>query len=829
MATYGNFDGNNQFVITNPFTPEPWLHYLIRPDQPGTETFCSGVTHGGGGFDVRGTHENTFVDTQIHMGDADTVGRYVYVVDRETGDLFSLTWQPVRHPKQEFKTTFGFGKILFESVCEGIEAKVEMFVPMQFDGWIQNITLHNVSSRTRELTLYPFLPIHMGNALGRLLAGDNEAFFGGGVFDRDLNAIIFRANGGIAVKDDPEKISGLLGNVAAFYSTLNTGATEYETSLERFLGDRFHTLANPRAIADGRLSSRDLHQLRRACGVFKNEVTLHPGASVEFAVALVAGSTQDYYLNDKKQLKGLLTGLKEAGQRKEMLVQVTDWWQDYMGRLKIHSPDEKLNRAFQWLQYQCQIVYVLNRMKSRFHTGYEYGWGFRDILQDVLFNMSYDPATVAAALRHISTQMFSTGVAYHNFFIDQPGNKSIEASDDPIWFVNAVIRYCKETGDFAFLDELTDYAEVREGQPGVRGTILEHCLKAVERVWTDRSPRGLPFLKDCDWNDDLNADRCDGKPNDRMESVMVAQQLYGILREMARLFKASGKRPELIAEYEKRAETLKASINAYCLDDQGYYKRILSLDPAVEELGSSRNQFGKVFLEPQCFAILSGAADNEQAEAALQAVEQNLDTEFGAMLCTPIFTDLAERGILPKRSWGIEKEPPAVKENGSIFMHLNGWLVQAYAARGHGKKAVAHYLKSLPENLSVNQDRYKAEPYVYPDFVRGRGADEFGRGGHTWLTGTAPTMHQALTETIFGLKPDYDGLLLDPCVDPAWTDFSITRTFRGANYRIHFDNKAGVERGVKSVSVDGKRIEGNKLPVFADGNTHTVEVVCGAA
>ena len=527
MAQYGRFNQHGQFVIENPLTPEPWLHYLIRPGQPGTETFCSGVTYTGGGFDVLGTHENTFVDTQIHLSDADNVGRYVYIVDQETGTCFTTTWQPggfmppernpadtksagqpVRPPQQSYQVTLDFGRITFESECEEIRTEVVMFVPMHFDGWIQDITLLNLSERTRRLAVYPFVPIHMGNALGRLLAGDNDAFMGGAAFDPDLQAIVFRHHGGTAVHDDPARISGLLGNVAAFFSTLNSAGTPYETSLERLLGDRFHSLANPRAILEGRLSSRDHPSLRRTCGAFKNEITLEPGQSIRFAVALVAGSTQDYYLNGKQQLRGLLSGLRDEAARKAMLEQVTAWWEEKLARLTIHSPNKKLDCAFRWLQYQCQIVYVLNRMKSRFHTGYEYGWGFRDILQDVVFNLPYDPATVASALRHISTQIFSDGVTYHNFFIDQPGNKDIQASDDPLWFPAAVIKYCQETADFTFLDEVTDYAEVHEGQPGgfmppernpadtqsagqtgLSGTLLEHCQRAVERVWSDRSPR----------------------------------------------------------------------------------------------------------------------------------------------------------------------------------------------------------------------------------------------------------------------------------------------------------------------------------------------------
>ena len=498
-----------------------------------------------------------------------------------------------------------------------------------------------------------------------------------------------------------------------------------------------------------------------------------------------------------------------------------------MEQLVIKTPDAKLNRAFKWLQYQCQVVYILNRMKSRYHTGYEYGWGFRDILQDVNFNLPYSADTVKDALKHISTQMFSTGKSYHNFFIDQPGNREIEASDDPIWYPTAVIKYVKETGDVDFLDVVTDYAEVRENEGDLSGTIMEHCIAAINSVWGDRSERNLPYMKDCDWNDDLNELRKDGKPNTDVESVMVAQQLYKGLLDMIELFDATGKNTDLIEEYKTRAKTIYDAIEKYAIDDEGYYIRTLSLDPEKSDLGSSKNREAKIFLETQAFGINCDVADEKRADIVMGKVEEYLDSEFGAQICYPVFTDLAHNNKLPSRSWNIEKEPPAMKENGSIFMHLNAWLVQSYAKMGRGEDAVAFYTKCLPENLASDQDRYKSEPYIYPEYVRGRGGEGFGQGGHTWLTGTAPTMHQSLIEWVFGIQADFDGLVINPAISKEWKEFSVKRNFRGATYDITIKNPNGVETGVKSITLDGKSIEGNTLPPIGDGKVHKVEVILG--
>jgi len=832
MAEYGKFNEKDEFEIFNPYTPQPWLHYLLRPEQSGTETFCSGVSYTGGGFDVRGTHENTFVDTQLHLNDADNKGRYCYIVDAKTRDFFTTTWQPVKKEGQEFKTTLGFGYIKFNSVYKGIRTEEVMFVPKEFDGWIQNIIIENTTSETKELEIYPYVPIHMGDALVRLLAGDNDGFFGGASRDKDLNAILFRRNHGTSVKDDKTEINGMLGNVAAFYSTLNAKNTEYETDEERFIGDRFHSLANPLRLTDAKpLSCTDQAYLRRTCGIFKNVISLKAGEKIEFAVALIASSTKDYYLNKKNHLKEMIKLIQSAQKRDEMLGEVKKWWSSMMTAFGISTPSKKINRAFKWLQYQCRVVYILNRMKSRFHTGYEYGWGFRDILQDVNFNLPYSAQSVKDALKHISTQMFSTGVCYHNFFIDQPGNKNIEASDDPIWFPMAVIKYIKETGDFAFLDEKTAYAEVHEKTAEAYGTILEHIQKAIDRVWTDRSDRDLPYMKDCDWNDDLNELRTSsaagGEWNKDVESVMVAQQLYKVLIDTADLLAAAEKNRTLADEYKTRAKKIYDAVEKYAIDKEGYYIRALSRVPGKKDLGRSENAEAKIFLEPQAFGINCETADEERSKIVIKKVEEYLDSEVGAQICYPVFNGLAQREELPARTWNIEKEPPAMKENGSIFMHLNAWLVQSYAILNRGTDAVNYYEKCLPENLAGDQDRYKCEPYVYPEYVRGRGGLGFGQGGHTWLTGTAPTMHQSLTEWVLGIQPDYEGLRINPKIHKDWKEFTVERNFRGALYEITVKNPFAAEHGVKLIKVDGADIQGNLIKPHNDGKKHKVEVLMG--
>ena len=835
MANYGSFNEKNEFVIHNPYTPEAWLQYLIRPEQKSTSTFCSGVTHAGGGFDIQGTHENTLSDTKIHLQEEDSLVRCVYIKDLATKDVWSTSWQPMRKKEQAFTTTFSFGKVVFESSYKGIESKVTMFVPKTFDGWIQNISIKNTTDETKELELYPFVPMHIGDALQRLMAGDNDAFFGGVKYDKDLDGLIFRRHHGIEVNDDPEKINGMLGTTVLFYSTLNGKDQAYETDLLHFYGDRFHNHTNPKTIEESKLSNIDIPHLRRPCGVFQHKISLKPGETLDFALSIMSGKTSDFYLNNKKEFKDYIESISSLEKREQLLADIEEWWKHRLETLQVKTPNKTINTSFQWLQYQCEIVLILNRMKSRFHTGYEYGWGFRDILQDILYLLPYRPELMKELLLHISTQIFTTGISYHNFFISQPGNKSIEASDDPLWFVQAVIQYCYETGDYEFLNEITYYAEKLEDNTEAKGSILEHCFVSLERVIQDRSARNLPFMKDCDWNDDLNQLRIDNKPRTDLESVMVAQQLVGALSEFQKLIKQhlplNAEIEKKLALYAQAEKETQEALFKYAIDKKGYFKRALSIQNENEDLGSSDNEEAKIFLEPQIFAITNNVVDAEKGKEILKHVENELDSPWGAMLCYPYFNGLAYRDELPQRTWNIEKEPPGLKENGSIFMHLNAWLVEAYCKTGQGNKAVAMYEKTMPVNLSQDQDHYFCEPYVYPEYVRGKGAQQEGRGGHTWLTGTAPTMHKTIIESLFGLKPVSEGLRVSPCVSSEWKDFSITRKFQNAVYEIQYKNPNGVEKGIVSVTFDGQEIKAEKdfviLPNPKDKKTHSVIITMG--
>jgi cellobiose phosphorylase len=491
------------------------------------------------------------------------------------------------------------------------------------------------------------------------------------------------------------------------------------------------------------------------------------------------------------------------------------------------------------------MVALFNRMKSRFHSGYEYGFGFRDILQDILALLPYDPKPAKEMLKFTAQQMFSDGFVYHNFYVEAAGNKDFVACDDPLWLIFAVVEYIKESGDYAFLDEVIPYCDEREGLPAQEGTMLDHMKVGLAKVWRD-SDNGLPYMYMADWNDDLSG-------NFTSTSTMAAQQFYKALNDMIELFNVMGIEKELAAEYAEKAKTVKQEIEKKCIDTDGKYIRAvaaedykavlskmyfgntgISLEGMLNDmegreptdLGSTKTD-NLTFFEPIAWAGFSGVADKERFDICKAICEKELDDKYGIAISQGDRT--LSLGKLPVDTQGWKRNAPGKKENGGQFRHLESWYIASLCIFGYGEEAHDVYIKTLPAVASKDDPYlYAAERFVYPEYVSGPASNDHGRAGHTWLTGTAPTRLNVLIDWIFGVRRQYNGLLIDPCVSSEWKKFSAMRTFRNTAFNINFSNPNGVQKGVKSIKVNGNEIEGNLIPLsYANGGTVNVEVLMG--
>jgi cellobiose phosphorylase len=768
------------------------------------------------------------------------LGTYAYF-RTEDGKYFSNAWYPVLNKDQELETTFGFGYLKFKTAYNNFDVESLHFVPNNYDAMVQIIKIKNNDNKDRKVTMFNVNPVNIGDARDIQFSGFNTLMMGGGLIDKELNAIVWRNGFGRDFDSDMGKVMSMFGKVLVHTTSLANN--QFATRYDEFVGHHSNTMGNPAAVAENwDLPGRDVHENCSALSSIKNSFTLKAGETKELVIISATPSTEDYYCDGKKSIKKFLNEVLNPENAKKMLEEVKAEWKVQLGKLAINVDgiDEILNPSYKWLQYQCAMVALLNRMKSRFHSGFEYGYGFRDILQDILALLPYDPKPAKELIKFTAQQMFSDGFVYHNFYVSAAGNKSFVCCDDPLWLVYAVAEYIKESGDFAILDEVVPYCDAKEELPAKEGTMLEHLKVAIAKVWK-QSDNGLPYMLMADWNDDLSG-------NFTSVSTMAAQQLYKALNDMIELLDAKGIEKDLAADYAAKAKIVKDEVEKKCIDADGNYIRAVAAkdfkavlknmsfgntgievgylleEPAPVDLGSSKTD-GFTFFEPIAWAGFSGIADKTRFDACKKTCEKNLDDKYGIAICQGDKT--MTQGKLPQDYQAWKRNAPGKKENGGQFRHLESWYIASLCIFGYGKEAHDVYIKTLPAVASKDDPYlYAAERFVYPEYVSGPASNDHGKAGHTWLTGTAPTRLNVLIDWIFGVRRKYNGLLIDPCVTPEWKRFSAVRTFRNTTFNINFSNPNGVQKGVKSVKVNGQEIEGNIIPLsFANGGKVDVEVV----
>ena len=847
-----HFNEANEVVIREKQgdqTREPWLMLLARRNQKPIDTLCWGLTSNGTTFARIGTQEGDILNGFVHEDPykAAMLGSYAYF-RTEDGKYFSNAWYPTCHEEQTLETTMGFGYLKFKTSYNDLDVETRHFVPNDYDAMVQIITVKNNASCGRKVTMFNVNPVNIGDARDIQFSGFNTLMMGGALVDRELNANVWRFGFGRSFESDGEKTKWMFGKVLVHTSSL--ADNQFATRYDEFVGHHSHTMSRPAAVAeDWDLPCRNVEEACSSLSALKNSFVLKAGETKEIIVVGAVPSTEDYYCNEKQSVKKFLSEVLVPENAKKMLADVKSGWKSDLARLSVtlSGVDEILNPSYQWLQYQCEMVMLLNRMKSRFHSGFEYGFGFRDILQDILALLPYDPRPAKDLIKYTAQQMFSDGFVYHNFYVSAPGNKDFVTCDDPLWLIYAVVEYIKESGDFGFLDEVVPYCDAKEELPAKEGTMLEHLKVAIAKVWR-QSDNGLPYMLMADWNDDLSG-------NFTSISTMAAQQLFKALNDMAALFDHMGIEKDLAADYKEKAQTVKAAVEKKCIDTEGNYIRAVAAKDwravlenlsfghtglendeliadiegsgAPVDLGSSQTD-ELVFFEPIAWAGFSGIADKARFDSCKKVCERELDDKYGISICQGDKT--LSLGKLPTDTQGWKRNAPGKKENGGQFRHLESWYIASLCIFGYGKEAHDVYMKTVPAVASKDDPYlYAAERFVYPEYVSGAASNDHGKAGHTWLTGTAPTRLNVLIDWILGIRRDYDGLIIDPCVAPEWKDFKAVRTFRNTTFHIHYRNPNGVQKGIQEITANGSKIEGNKIPLsyYSGGGKVDVEVLMG--
>jgi cellobiose phosphorylase len=599
--------------------------------------------------------------------------------------------------------------------------------------------------------------------------------------------------------------------------TSNRPVSSFESDRRRFLGaNEYGTWANPLGLQQDELSNYEARRGDNVGALLHHLGTLEPGETARLITQLCQEESIDEALP-------AIERYRDAERVDEALEDLAAFWDHYLSRLQVTTPDAELNSMLNVHNpRQCHITKTWSRYLSLYQLGFgARGIGFRDSSQDVMGVLAHVPEEARALIEQLLHVQKRDGSAMHQFnpqtmVANEGDSREMEDrpnyyGDDHLWIVLAITAYLKETGDLAFLDRVIPYyGKDRDEHSLERGTILDHMQRAIAFTWNDVGRHGLPLLGFADWNDTVNL-------RAGAESLFIANLFGRVLLEMIELARHLGD-VAMGNLYTKYYRDMSQRVNEQAWDG-AWYVRYFEADG--RPLGSHENERGQIYVNGQSWPVISGFATPERATLALQSVGERLNTAKGIKLSAPGYD-----GYDPEKG-GITTYPPGAKENGGIFLHTNPWVIIAETMVGNGDRAYDYYRQINPAAKNDVIEEYECEPYVYAQNILADEHPQFGLARNSWLTGTASWAYQAATQYILGIRPTYEGLEIDPCIPRAWKGFRATRAYRDAIYQIEVENPQRVCKGVRSVRVDGVEIAGSVLPVFGDGQVHHVGVTMG--
>jgi cellobiose phosphorylase len=788
-SRYGYFtEDGREYVICTPITPRPWGNVISNGD------YSMMISQTGSGYSWRGNAGQNRITRSFQDLIRDNWGKYLYIRDLKRNTYWSAAYKPVMHPYQRYQVVHGIGYSRFSQQVEDIESVLTVFVTADAPVEVMQLTLTNHSGETRELDVTSYAEWLLG------FAPDEHREFHKLFIETSADVseqAVFARKRLWGFPDEHGRHNNVDWHYTAFMA-VSEPLKSFDCDKESFIG-LYNNDDRPAAMFEPTLAGRT-GRFTDAIAALQVAVSLQPGKSK--TVVFTLGAAED----GREDAHNLIQRFTSAEKSAQAFSEVRDFWSRFIDAEQVETPDDALNFMTNvWLKYQAISCRLWG--KSAFYQ-VSAGYGFRDQLQDSQIFLAGEPEYARKQLLLHATQQFIEGDVLHWWFSIRGGGPRTNCSDDLLWLPFILDAYLKETADYTILDEVVPYLN------GPAEPLYDHCKRAVERSFSRFSPRGVPLMGDHDWNDGLSAVGTLLKG----ESFWVAEFLYMILGSVIPL--ARRRDDERFAQRcEVVRESLKTALNCHGWDG-GWYLQATTDDGLL--LGSRENEEGKIFLMPNIWAVISGAADEDRAQTAMASVTQYLLKDYGTLLNYPAFTR-------PRPDIGyVTRYAPGLRENGGVYTHAATWSVWAYALAGQPELAYEAYRRICPPNRSVDIDIYKAEPYVTPGNIDGPLSEFYGRGGWTWYTGSAQWLHRVATHWILGIRPQEDGLLVDPSIPADWDGFRVKRTFRGAVYQIAVENPEHVNSGVRSVVVDGQPYQNNLLPVFADGKTHSVQIIMGA-
>lgn len=800
---YGYFDlDNKEYVITRPDTPSAWANYLGSPE------YGAIVSNNGGGYSFVKSGANGRISRYRFNSNIGLPGRYVYIRDNDANDYWSATWQPVGKSLDKYKSEchHGTAYTTIKTDYADIHSELTYYVPLNKTYEVWRIKITNNSDRYRNLSSFGFVEFtNDSNYEQDQVNLQYTLFITRTSFEGDK--IIQHIN-----ENDCKDENGS-NHKERFFGVVGAPVAAYNGNFDSFIGP-YRDYGNPIAVERGFCDNK-LNYNSNACGALQSNLILAPGETAELIYVLGQ--------NNAEESEAILETYRKPGTVDCELNELKDYWHGELNNFQVETPSPEFNNMVNvWNAYQCFITFIWSRAASFVYCGLRNGYGYRDTVQDIQGIIHIDPELAAEKIRFMLSAQVDNGGglplvkfdhnAGHENCPDENDENSVYAketghpcyrADDALWLFPTINKYIGESGNREFLDEVILYAN------GGEDTVYNHLKKAInfsmERLGAHSMPAGLY----ADWNDCLRL----GKKG---ESTFVAFQLYYAMNIMRDYAKDRGDN-EYISYLDRVQAKLGESLSA-CWDEDRF---IRGYRENGEIVGARHDPEANMWLNPQSWSVISGFASKEQGETAMKSVHDILNTPYGIKIMEPPYVDHYFDGAL------MHIFNPDTKENGGIFSQTQGWAILAEALLGHGDQAFEYFLESSPASMNDKAEVRVMEPYVHGQFTEATRSPYAGRSHVHWLTGTGSTVMVGCVEGICGMRPNADGIVISPSIPSAWDGFKIEKNFRGRHLSINIKNPNHVQSGVKSVTVNGKEVDGNFIDAGIMTEKTNIEVVMG--
>lgn len=794
---YGHFDNEKkEYVIDRVDLPTSWTNYL------GVKDMAAVVNHTAGGYLFYKTPEyhriTRFRANSIPM---DRPGHYVYLRDDENEDYWSISWQPTAKDldQAEYRCHHGLSYTTYKCRYDKINAEQTLVIPKDDPVELWDVKIKNEDEKERMISVFSYCEfsfhhIDMDNRNFQMSMYAAGSSYQDGIIEHDL----FYEEHGYQ------------------YFTSSADPDSFDCLRDRFIGI-YHTEDNPVAVQNG-MCSGSFEKGNNHCGALHKKVRIKPGEEVRIIFMLGEGNRENGKVMRQKYA--------DLNQVDQVYQDLAAYWEDKCSKLAVQTPNQGLDTMINiWTLYQAEINVMFSRFASFIEVGGRTGLGYRDTAQDAMAVPHSNPDKCRQRIIELLKGHVSRGYGLHLFqpewfdpqtdekpfksptVIPSPGKDEIvhgiedACSDDALWLVSTIVEYIKETGEYTLADEIVSYAD--QGEDTVYGHMMKILDFSAEEVGQTGICKGLR----ADWNDCLNLGGG--------ESAMVSFLHYWALGNFLELA-AYRHDQENIEKYTKMRQKVSAVCDSELWDEEWFIRGITA---SGRPIGTKNDKEGKIHLESNAWAVLSGAAPADKGKKAMDSVYEQLFTPYGIMLNGPAYTK-------PDDEIGfVTRVYPGLKENAAIFSHPNPWAWAAECVLGRGDRAMEFYNALCPYHQNDKIEIREAEPYSYCQFIVGKDHTAYGRARHPFMTGTGGWAYFSATRYMLGIRPDFEELIIDPCVPGDWKEFKVTRKWRGAEYRIRVTNPEGVMKGIKEIFMDGQKVE--RIPVLDEGIQAEIEVVMG--